>query len=282
MSMHQSRLFVALAFASACGSAFADGSGTFYNEGKAIALKNAYAYRMPDPFEQDKQITRVVFADKPIDAAALRDAVDRDDAIDTQLRGATRVDLNLDADGSVQNVNTRVGDTSGSQSGSGWYTLDLKRNDDQRVEGSFVSNDEDDKKDGRYYDLAFALDLPGAPDLGAALPADGGEQGKAYAVYLAALKKGDMDALAATMTKARADELKAHRSDPQFTMMFAFIQGQALRDPKYVKGHGKGDNATLEYTGKDGDGNAMTSTVTMLREGGAWKVQKESSSTRTN
>ena len=35
-----------LAFAS--GLALADGSGTLYNDGKAIALKHAYAYRMPD------------------------------------------------------------------------------------------------------------------------------------------------------------------------------------------------------------------------------------------
>jgi hypothetical protein len=269
-------------FAIASGFVLADGSGTFYNEGRAIELKNAYAYRMADPFGQGTQITRVVFADKPIDAAALRDAVDRDDAIDTLLRGATRVDLNLDADGSVQNINTRVGDTSGSQSGSGWYTLDLKRNDDQRVEGHFSSNDEADKQSGRYYELSFALDLPGAPDPGKTLPANGGEQGTAYAVYLAALRKGDIDALAKTMTKARADELTSHRGDPQFTMMFAFIQGQALRDAKYVKGHGKGDSATLEYAGRDGDGNAMTSTVTMLREGGTWKVEKESSTNRTN
>lgn len=268
-----------LGLALASGLALADGSGTLYNDGKAIALKHAYAYRMPDPFEKDKQITRIVFADKPIDAAALADASDRDSAIDDQLREATRVDLNLEADGSVQNVNTHIGYSSGSQSGSGWYTLSLKHNDDKRVEGSFRSNDEADKKSGKYYDLAFALDLPGAPDLGAALPANGGEQGKAYLAYLAALKKGDIDAMAKSMTKARADELLAHRDDKDFKMMFGFIQGQALREPKYVKGHAKGDRATLEYTGKDADGNAVTSTVSMLREGGAWKLEKEASKT---
>ena len=193
-----------------------------------------------------------------------------------------RVDLNLDPDGSVQNVNTHVGDTSGSQSGSGWYTLTLKHNDDKRIEGSFHSNDEADKKSGRYYDLRFALDLPGAPDLGAALPAGGGEQGKAYVAYLAALKKGDIDALAKLMTKARADELLAHRNDKDFKMMFGFIQGQALREPKYVKGNSKGDTATLEYTGKDGDKNDVTSDVSMVREGGAWKLAKESSTTHTH
>ena len=272
------RLFF-LGFALAGDVALADGPSTFYTDGKAIVLSDPYAYRMPDPFDKGKQITRIVFADRPIDAAALKDARDRDDAVDDLLRGATRVDLNIGADGSVQNVNTRVGDTSGSQSGSGWYTLTLKRNDDVRVEGTFRSNDEADKQGGRYYDLAFALDLPGAPDLGAALPPGGGEQGKVYLAYLVALKKGDVDALAKFMTKARSDELLAHRNDKDFRMMFGFIQGQALRDARFVKGNAKGDTATLEYAGKDGDGNATTSTVSMVREGGAWKIGKESTST---
>lgn len=267
-----------LLLALAPGMVLAAGSGTVYHDGQATALAHAYAYRTPDPFDKDKQITRIVFTDRAIDAAAVRDASNRDDAIDEQLHGATRVDLNLEADGSVQNVNTRIGDRIGTQSGSGWYTLTLKRNDDKRVEGSFHSNDESEKKSGRYYDLTFALDLPAAPDLGAPLPADGGAQGKAYLAHLAALRKGDIDALAATMTKARAGQLLAHRNDPDFKMMFEFIQGQALREPKYVKGNSKGDRATLEYRGKDGDGNEVTSTVSMLREGGAWKLEKESTS----
>jgi hypothetical protein len=270
-------LFVGWALAPAL--AFAGGSGTLYHEGKAIALKDAYAFRMPDPFGDGKEITRIVFSDRAIDAAALKDAQDRDDALDAQLRGANRVDLNLEADGSVQNVNLHVGDTSGSQSGSGWYTLDLKRNDAKHVEGRFYSNDESDKKDGHYYDLSFALDLPGAADLGAALPADGGEPAKAYRAYVAALTKGDVDALAKHMSKARAQELIAHRNDPDFKMMFSFIQGQALHDARYVSGNAKGDAATVVFSGKDGDGNATTNTISMLREDGAWKVEKESSKT---
>lgn len=270
---------LSLGLALAGSVAFADGSGTFYTDGKAVVLGSAYAYRVPDPFDKGKRITRIVFADRPIDAAALKDARDRDGAVDDLLRGAARVDLAIEADGSVQNVNTRVGDASASQGGSGWYTLTLERNDDTRVEGTFRSNDEADKRSGRYYDLAFALDLPGAPDLGAALPANGGEQGKAYLAYLAALRKGDLEALVKFMTRARSGELLAHRGDKDFRMMFGFIQGQALREAKFVKGNAKGDAATLEYAGKDGDGNATTSIVSMVREGGAWKVGKESTST---
>lgn len=280
--MKTSSCLVHAALLLACGVAFANGSGTFYQEGKAMALGHAYAYRMADPFDAGKQITRIVFADRAIDAGVLNDAADRDSAMDEMLRGAVRVELNIESDGSLQNVNVRTDSGSGSQSGSGWYTLGLKRNDDKRIEGSFHTNDESEKANGRYYDFSFAFDLPGAPDPGQSLPAGGGAQGKIYLAHLALLRKGDIDGMAKTMSKARAEQLLAHRNDADFKMMFGFIQSQALREPKYVNGHVKGDLATLEYTGKDGDGNAVKTTVSMKREAGAWKIEKESSSSSLN
>ncbi|MGH8173426.1 MAG: hypothetical protein ACREPX_09770 [Rhodanobacteraceae bacterium] len=273
--------YLPLVFAFACGFAWADGSGTLYQEGKPTTLVSAYAFRAPDPFDKAKEITTIVFADKPIDASAVNAAADRGDAVSDQLRAkdALRVELNLESDGSVQNVNINGPGYSGSQSGSGWYTLKLVKNDAKRVEGSFKSNDEADKKEGRFYDLRFALDLAGPPDLGTPLPADGGDPVKAYRAYLAALQKGDIDALAKTMTKERGDEILAHRKDPDFKMMFAFIQGSALKNPKFVKGFAKGDTATLEFTGKDGDGNNTTSVATMVKEGGTWRMSQESTTT---
>jgi hypothetical protein len=270
---------LALAFVPAL--ALADGSGTLYQDGKPLALKSAYAYRGADPWDKTKTITTVVFADKPIDAAAANAAADRGEAVADQLRraDATRVELNIEGDGNVQNININSPGYSGSQSGSGWYTLKLVRNDARRIEGTFKTNEEAEKKEGRYYDLKFALDLAGAPDLGAALPADGGEPLKAYRAYIAALGKGDIDALAKTMTKERSAELLSHRNDPDFKMMFEFVQQSALKNPKFTKGYTKGDSATLELTGKDGDGNATTSTATMLKEGGTWRLAKESTST---
>jgi ketosteroid isomerase-like protein len=267
-------------FALASGFAHADGSGTLYQEGKSTALVSAYAYRGPDPFEKTKEITTVVFSDKKIDAAAANAAADRGEAVSDQLRrdGATRVELNIGADGSLENVNIVSAGSSGSQSGSGWYTMKLARHDAKRVEGTFRSNDEADKKSGRFYDLRFALDLAGAPDLGAALPAGGGDPAKAYMAYLAALNKGDVDALAKTMTHDRSAELLAHRSDPDFKAMFGFIQASAMRDPKVTKGFSHGDTATIELAGKDGDGNAATSTATMQKEAGSWRLAKESMS----
>lgn len=264
----------------ASGLARADGSGTLYQDGKQTALAGAYAFRAPDPFDKTKEITTVVFSDRKIDAAAANAAADRGEAVADQLRraDATRVELNIDDDGSLENVNIISGGSSGSQSGSGWYTMKLARHDAKRIEGTFRTNDEADKKSGRFYDLRFALDLAGPPDLGAALPPGGGEPAKAYMGYLAALKKGDVDALAKTMTHERAAEILAHRNDPDFKAMFGFIQESAMRDPKVTKAFSHGDTATIELSGKDGGGNAATSTATMQKEGGSWRLAKESMS----
>lgn len=278
--MNPLRLVLVLLLACACGSLHAENSGTFYNEGKAMSMSHAYAYQTESDFDKGKQVTHVVFSEHAIDAAALDKSTDRESALREQLRGANYVEINIDSDGSVENVNSRIGDYSGSQSGIGWYTLELKQNDAKRIEGSFRSNDEEDKTTGRFYDFSFALDLPGPVDLGAALPAGGGEAGEAYMAYSKALAKGDIDALAATMIKSRADQLLAGREDPDFKQMFSFIQSMALKNPKYEKGSSTGDTATLEYSGKDADGNAVTSTVTMQREDGKWKLAKESSKTR--
>ena len=160
----------------------------------------------------------------------------------------------------MQNVNIKAPGSSGSQSGSGWYTLKLvaQRRQAHRRHASAATTRRT-RRQAAIYDLQFALDIAGPPDLGAALPADGGEPGKAYRAYLAALKKGDIDALAKTMTHERSAEILAHRNDPDFKMMFALHPAERDTDPKIIKGNSKGDAATLELTGKDGDGNAATS-----------------------
>jgi hypothetical protein len=265
-------------------AAVAGGSGTLYMDGKATPLTSAYAFRAADPFDDKARITTVVFSDKPIDAAALTEEADRGEALADQLRAsqATRVELNLQDDGSVQDVNIAAPGSSASQSGSGWYTLELAHHDARRVEGSFRSKDEADKKNGHYFDLAFALDLAPPPSPGAPLPADGGEPAKAYRAYLAAMDKGDIDALLKTMSRERAAQIAAHRDEPEFKTMFAFIQTQRLRNPKLGKGSVKGDRATLEVSGKDGDGNASTGSVTLLRQDGAWRLDKEAMSTKVH
>jgi hypothetical protein len=158
-------VLVLMSLTAGSGQALADGSGSLVAKGQATVLTNAYAYRHADDFHPDKQVTTVVFSDKPIDAAKINGAKNREDELKSQLRvqHASSVELNIRPDGSVQNVNTASDGSSGSASGSGWYKIDLKQNDDKRIEGTFRSSDEKDKTEGStgFFDLKFAFNLAG-------------------------------------------------------------------------------------------------------------------------
>lgn len=112
--------------------------------------------------------------------------------------------------------------------------------------------------------------------------ADTSPQETVYRSYEAALAKGDIDALEANMTKARAAELQSQRNNPQFQMMFGFIRSTALHDTRVEKVEAHGDDATLSITGKDSAGNPATSSVHMLKESGHWRIEKESTSTHAH
>ncbi|MBW7897090.1 MAG: hypothetical protein H3C27_18450 [Opitutaceae bacterium] len=154
------------------GAACADGSGTLWSHGQAITLEHAYAFRWPVPLDPGAEVTSVVLADRPIDAAALADASDRGGALDLQLRGATWVAIAIRPDGSVLDVSYQIDESSASERGIDDYRIELKHNDAERIEGRFQSIDTRDKVDGRYYDLRFALDVAGGSEAGASASND--------------------------------------------------------------------------------------------------------------
>jgi hypothetical protein len=75
------KLALTAALLATCGIAFADGGGTFTVKGKTIALKSAYAYSRPDPFDHSKQSTVIAFSERLIDAKQIDAAKDRPNAL---------------------------------------------------------------------------------------------------------------------------------------------------------------------------------------------------------
>jgi hypothetical protein len=119
------------------------------------------------------------------------------------------------------------------------------------------------------FDLTF--DVPVAPtDYGTPLPAGGGEQGKVYAAYHAALNGDSPDAVRAFLDADDAAALKEHGAE--------FIDG--LRDDhptesyKIVKGFTNGDRALLVVEGATSIMNIETE-VHLLRIDGTWRVYNE-------
>ena len=103
------------------------------------------------------------------------------------------------------------------------------------------------------------------------LPAGGGDPGKAYAAYLKLLANGDMKGVLAGVSAARSKQASA---DPDFKKLFPLLQAMQPKEIKITSGAVDGNNATLIATGKDGD-TVSHGTVTLVKEAGAWKVEKE-------
>jgi hypothetical protein len=97
-----------------------------------------------------------------------------------------------------------------------------------------------------------------------------------YMGYLAALGKAkSVDDLLPFMSKKRVDQIKAEKPDDR-AMMFDMIKEFAPKDVKVVKETPSAAGATLEATGSDGSGGTTKGTITLVKEGGAWKVEQES------
>ncbi|HYS54302.1 MAG TPA: hypothetical protein VER58_11125 [Thermoanaerobaculia bacterium] len=113
---------------------------------------------------------------------------------------------------------------------------------------------------------------PTPPKLkGTPIPA-GGDIGKSYLAFVQSVTKGD---LAAVQNGVSADRAKEMKADPDFKKFFPLMQAMEPKNIKLTGGAVDGDNATLTATGTS-DGDPATGTITMVREGGKWKVAKES------
>jgi hypothetical protein len=263
----------------------ATSTGKLTVNGKTANLTHAYAAKRKDPFDKSKTVTYLVFADQEVPAAALFDMGDMmmwADKAHPQILTVT-----VDADGQV--ISTSVESPNlvkmGQISGVGKQQLELTANDAKHVVGRFYLPKEEEFFDNHYsYDVRFDapyVDAPKEPGVeslkGAKLPAGGGEPGKAYLAYTKTIAAGDVKAL----KKAVASEHAKDFDDPDFAKMFPLVQAMQAKNIKVTGGAVDGDKATLIVTGKDGDATS-NGTVEMVREGGAWKVSKESWKTKSD
>lgn len=123
--------------------------------------------------------------------------------------------------------------------------------------------------------LSMVIAVSSGLPLGAqALGAGGGEPGAAYLACQVHVQKQSRDGLLACVSGERADELEA-MTEAEAKEMLEFIQMLQPTDIKVTGGSMDGNTATLEAEGQQ-EGAKATATITMVKEGGTWKIQKES------
>jgi hypothetical protein len=280
--MHRFRSSLSIVLISFSLPALAAGGkvdGSLTANGKTVALKHAYAQTKKDPFDKKKSVIEVIVTDQELSPAAASDEFELMRAQDKQqLSGFTAT---IDADKAV--ISATVFSPAFKKmkqfSGVGMQKANLTAMTGERIAGSITMAKPDDFFEEKYqYNATFDLPVgkpagPPAPPVlkGTPLPAGGGEPGKAYMAYLKLLAGGDMKAFLGAVAAARAKEAS---SDPDFKKMFPLILAMQPKGIKVTGGAIDGNKAILLATGKD-DAQVSHGTITMVKEGGAWKVEKE-------
>jgi hypothetical protein len=260
-------------------------TGSLTANGKKFALTHAYAQMRKSHSDKSKTELHIIVTDKELSPAAASDDIELMQAQDKQQLSGFTATINDDKQIISGTVFSPAFKKMKQFSSVGTQKLDLTAMTPTHVAGSIKMPKMDDFFDEKFqYTATFDLSVskpagpPPPPVLkGAPLPAGGGDPGKAYLAYLKLVAGGDMKAFLGGITASRAKEAS---SDPDFKKLFPLMQAMQPKGVKVTGGAIDGSNATLLATGKDGD-QPSTGTITMVKEGGAWKVDKEEWKTRS-
>lgn len=275
------------------GTAGAKVSGHCSHDGERVEFIDGAVWQLSveeeddDSGWEDEEATppgpeyRLAFATFKLDAGGLARADDREEAFRDQSweqDESARLELTLQ-DGVVtqQYLWISPGTNLSYSSGEvGHYTAGKAAAGRLGGKYAFTPEDGQDITCAIEFDLAPLGDVADAPPPpGVALPAGGGEPGKAYLAMNAAMRAGDVDALAKLMPPAQAAEIAKARSTPDFAAQLALMQAMTPEDVKVLGGRQDGDRAWLEFTATEG-GQPRAGTVELKRESGRWVTVRES------
>jgi hypothetical protein len=257
------------------------GTGYFRMADNKQEYKYAVALARDSVSEPGKRKLQIYLTTHPVDPAKAVGQFDLDQGITEQLRevngGMTRITVN--PDGTEGGMWFWVSEPSDTFNTSGFGKFTLTTNTPTRVEGSHVLAEPEDFFDKTYqFDLKFAADVTSADFTGTALPAGGGEAGKAYLDYVAAVAKGDADALRAQLGDSA--EWMLPKDDPAASK--SYIETLRFGVPATAQVSGgwlQGDRAILKVEGKDGDGNTQRGVVLMAKDGAHWREENKDMTT---
>ncbi|TDR47759.1 uncharacterized protein DUF4878 [Tahibacter aquaticus] len=280
---------------SGCGLAQAESvSGDCRYKEETSTIVDGLVFKQPNSFDKTKTDVVVALSTLALDKAALARISDgsmKESSLRRQLMGSREARLiKLTLEGTtVTALNYNGGGISYSTSGTGVGTLTPKASDASHVEASFVlEGDADELRCQLSFNLAYASTASlaaggkaagsaAAPAAGGKpLPPGGGEAGKVFQANLAAMQKGDIDAMLATVSKAQADKMRAQKNDPKFPMMLQMMKSFAPKSATVTGGQDFGDHAELTLDAVGQSGEKSSGTCKLVKEDGKWKVEKTS------
>lgn len=271
-------LFAAVGLLASPAARAADGKaeGTITVNGRTTKLAHAYARAVKGFFDKTKEDVEVILSDVPLEAKALEDQFERSRMADAGKLHA--FEITIDADGKP--ISTAFRDNGFKKaSPSGLSSADVftkKTFDGKTVEGSYKSAGQKEFFGDTYsFDVSFKADVarapkPVPPTAAETAAAQKSPQAAVYADFLRAIQKEDLPALKKLFTKEQAKNL----DDPEAKKMVGMVKMMSPTEIKVLKVVETGDKADLTVTGKQ-DGSVASGVVHMVKERGAWKVQRE-------
>ena len=143
---------------------------------------------------------------------------------------------------------------------------------EKKIVGRYRLSDADYQIDLRFdlpvFNADTALELPGI-----ALPANGGEPGKALLATLAATASGEIDKMLAVSPPDRAQQLAEAAKKPDFAKLMAMQRAMQPSGVEITGGKINADQAWVWFKGSR-DGKPMSGTATMLQIDGRWYMKK--------
>jgi hypothetical protein len=263
-------LIVASAFALASLASAADvAKGTFASKDLSMHIKGAMAFRGTSVFDK-KDVIIVPITSAEIDAALLAEYYDRRRAFDRRIKDKDTgvVFLEFQPNGSYRGLSYYFarGNGCGYCGGGVDSTVKLAGG---RLAGTLKASEPD-----RRFDVTIDLPIT-SDDHGAALPADGGDPGKAYSAYHAALNKRDTKALTPLLAQeSRETMVRATKDGKAAVFMKMLADDHPSRSVSIVKGYSNGKVAVLLVTGESAT-TKLAGEVLLRNEGGAWRVDDE-------
>ena len=245
------------------------GSGHFRKGETRIDLKHVIAVAND---EDDGARTFVYLSDIPLDVRKIAAAFQASSAAEAQLGdgSAGYVRICIDGEGGECGLYFSHNKPNASFNSAGYGAFKLEPAAAGRIAGRWVLADPGDFF-GETYDLDLVFDVAVTPPPGTPLAADGGEPGKAYRAWTAAVAKGDLPVLRALV----GGDYNGWRlnSEDQGNVKEAL---KDLRDgtplqARILRGRIDGDSAVLWVEGKDRDDILRRGRVQMQRVEGVWR-----------
>ncbi len=264
-----------LTLAASAGAARAadTGSGHFRMADDRIAFRHAIAVGHDAAVDAAASEIYVFLSDRPLDPATVAAAFDPDDGARESYgeHSGGYVRICITAEGEECGLFYRRFEPSDSFNSSGYGELSLTTRSDGRIAGRWALEEPEDFFDKTYdFDLRFDAKVHTAP--GTALPAGGGDAGKAYRAYAAAVARGDVAALRPFLGDGADWRLPDNEPARVRETLKDLRDGQPL-NPEILRGRRDGDDVVLWIRGVDRDDIPREGRVRLRLRDGDWVVE---------